>query len=325
MGVNNMHSAAAATYNPDVLRADTLRVAEACVAAGKILRIGTIRPVTETFSGYTPLLITRILAHRAWMLETLTRYPNVRVLDTWAVAEDDGIEAGAAGDGIHINQIGAQVWGKQIADSVATDYTLLPQTALSNRERWGILGSNEQLNDNPLFTGSGGTNASGLTGTVPASNRLTKSGAGTLTGTSQIIQATDGRGAIWRLTVTNTSDACTLIWRHSPVHTLVSEGQVLEGITGLQYSGGAQILRAQADIYVNNLEAATTMERSSTENLTLDQYPQASVGPMVLRTGRTAPIGAPGTQCEQGGRVQFAAAGGAAVIDIWLPRLRRIA
>ena len=321
MGINNMHSAAAATYDPAVLQADTLRVVDACRAAGKILRIGCIRPVTTAFASYTDLLMQRIKAHRLWMLQTLTQFPHVRVIDTWDVRLGSrlAIETGSPGDGIHISPIGAQIWGKQWAESVYDDYELISPLSML-----AIDVADDQLNAGANFEASGGTLVSNITGAAPANCRLAVSGGGTITGTSQIIQSPDGRGNLWRINVTDTSQATSLVFRFNPVHTLVAAGNVLEAFMGLSWRDGNLVRAVTPELFINNTLQSSTLERSASENLTEIHVPQSSLDFLVTRLNPSGPIPAPSGQAEQGGRVSFGGAGGRITLDMWLPRLRRV-
>jgi lysophospholipase L1-like esterase len=136
----------------------------------------TILPVaTGHFKAGNETHSQAIMAVNEWIRRTATRTPGMYLCDSCAAVVDPTaatfttLSGMLASDGIHLTAKGARAVGAELSLQLQAICPPNGTMISSNRDSYGISSTNVQLIDNPLFTGSGGTAGSGMSGTIAAS------------------------------------------------------------------------------------------------------------------------------------------------------------
>ncbi len=156
----------------------------------------TVLPVTTGhFKAGNETHSQAIMAVNEWIRRTATRTPGMYLCDSCAAVVDPTaatfttLSGMLASDGIHLTAKGARAVGAELAKQL--QWICPPNGSLvsSNRDSYGASSTNSQLIDNPLFTGSGGSAGTGMSGTIAASWQVERLG-GTPTGVCSVVART---------------------------------------------------------------------------------------------------------------------------------------
>lgn len=319
-------------------KANLARMIEMCLAQGIRVMIGTIPPTHSSNTSWSNIRVARMFRLNAWIRSLPGRYKGVVVAD-FANAMTDPLSTTAqprAGmlqfdDGIHPGHLGGYTMGleiKRVMEPLTPAVQWLPSSIIDRPDYYSSLAC-DQIFPRPFFhTTTGGNNSTGttVTGAVPGSMTLTKSGTwGAGMAVSSVDARADGYGNDWTLTVSNTGANNDSLRMSGPdMQANVSAGDVLVGACAVSVSGLAQFKGASFVIEGIDGEAvshrASALERSpadGTEPLPVSRFSQASVdltlvtGPFVVPPGLTSLkafcqplfIGSGGTGVIKWGRV----------------------
>jgi lysophospholipase L1-like esterase len=314
-------------------RANLTRIIETCIATGIRVMIGTVPPTGSFNPDWSPARVARMFKLNAWIRSLPGRYRGLVVADYANVLIDPTSSTGQPrtgmlqkDDAIHPAHLGAYTMGmeiKRVLEPITASVQWLPSSMIDRPDYYPGLGS-DQLFPRPFFHATtGGTNSTAgtVTGDVPGSMTLSKSGTwGAGHAASSVVPRADGFGNDWVMSVTNSGANNDNFQMAATIDlTKLSVGDTLIAACSLSVSGLAQWkgcgLILEGTPASGDLIRASSLERSASDTaevLTVDRFSQANMdltpvtGPFRVEAGLTS------LRCFL--RPNFIAAGGTATI-----------
>lgn len=217
--------------------------------------------------------------------------PGILVYDAWAIMHDPsasstttmrfkaGYAAEASGSGTHESNKGAYIVGKDLATLLAANFTAVPYLPADVNEITSITTNNLLLN--PLFmTTSGGTGSgsNGVTGTVPGSWTVDRTGGGStqtvVVSTGTPADSSPGNECIHACTFGGAGDIVRM--RQDAVISNINVGDILEGVGSVVIDAGATSL-AGIQMDLNYSDGSTTWNLSDLKPLDNNPIPTDGV------------------------------------------------
>ncbi|MFD2428208.1 hypothetical protein ACFSUK_08250 [Sphingobium scionense] len=231
-------------------------------------------------------------------------------------------------DKIHQAPWGARAIGYMMAQRlIAAGFPLMDILIASAADTYGNSSTSRQLLDNPLMTGSGGTNSnpSVISGTIPAGLRLTTGGTwGSGYVTSSTVARSDGYGSDLVITVNNTgADGDTLHVVCPSLATRLTAGDIVEAAMQVDITGMAKVKGHELTCSLSNgsvFPQISTLERDATVNDNAGWghqfYDQSDLVGGVMKTGKASVPSGTLVDPTLRFKLTFGGAGGTAVVRL---------
>jgi GDSL-like Lipase/Acylhydrolase family len=217
-------------------------------AVKKILRAGktplVLNEIGVTSPGsYSTANINMTAQYNRLLHEMAERISGVLVFDAASVIWDFttasfAFKSGYSADGTHLSPTGSYYLGKALGTYLANIMGALPELG-------GFKTQPTTLLNNPmLLTTTGGTQASGFTGAVPANFTVSKAGSPSCA--TSVVDAPDGRGKAFQadITVSAADDRVSLVQDATLADFAV--GDIIEFACKAQVVSGSQYLKQAA-------------------------------------------------------------------------------
>lgn len=158
----------------------------------------------------------------AWIREQASRL-GITVIDMCSISSDPvtgDVKSGITQDGVHPNTLGAMMYGRVLADGMAT-------LARGSRDLISDNADTRLVTTNPTFNGTSGTVGSGVTGQAATGWTLTYSGTAA-TAVGSVVARTDEVGGNWQQ-IKHTSTSSGTLWLLNTASSGFSVGDIVRG------------------------------------------------------------------------------------------------